>query len=234
VAALRNPTDAKKAAATVTDPNTVLVAGAFLPADALVGFLPELKNPLSNNVEYIHSKYLLLDPIGDDPIVITGSANFSAASTNRNDENMLVIRGNNAVAEIYFTEFFRLFAHYRFRYILQLQPHQPTPGPETNTEAPVGLDPSDNWWPKYFDEPNRVRQAVWGRNADAARELADRYHATAYDDISGLVANVDGVAFAVPPGVQAPIAIRAARSGKHLLLEKPRPLTPATSTSAAR
>jgi phosphatidylserine/phosphatidylglycerophosphate/cardiolipin synthase-like enzyme len=153
-----NPTDAKKAAATVTDPNTVLVAGAFLPADALAGFLPELKNPLSNNVEYIHSKYLLLDPLGDDPIVITGSANFSTPSTNRNDENMLVIRGNNAVAEIYFTEFFRLFAHYRFRYILQLQPHQPTPGPETNTEAPVGLDPSDNWWPKYFDEPNRVRQ----------------------------------------------------------------------------
>ena len=153
-----NPTDAKKAAATVTDPNTVLVAGAFVPADALAGFLPELKNPLSNNVEYIHSKYLLLDPLGDDPIVITGSANFSTSSTNRNDENMLVIRGNNAVAEIYFTEFFRLFAHYRFRYILQLQPHQPTPGPETNTEAPVGLDPSDNWWPKYFDEPNRVRQ----------------------------------------------------------------------------
>jgi predicted dehydrogenase len=63
--------------------------------------------------------------------------------------------------------------------------------------------------------------AVWGRNAGAARELADRHHATAYDDISGLVGNVDAVAFAVPPGVQAPIAIRAAGAGKHLLLEKP-------------
>jgi predicted dehydrogenase len=63
--------------------------------------------------------------------------------------------------------------------------------------------------------------AVWGRNAGAARELADRYHARAYDNISGLVANVDAVAFAVPPGVQAPIAVRAARAGKHLLLEKP-------------
>ena len=63
--------------------------------------------------------------------------------------------------------------------------------------------------------------AVWGRNARAAGELADRYHATAYDDISGFVSNVDAVAFAVPPRVQAPIAIRAARAGKHLLLEKP-------------
>ena len=63
--------------------------------------------------------------------------------------------------------------------------------------------------------------AVWGRNAAAAAELAGRYHATAYDDISEFVANVDAVAFAVPPGVQAPIATRAARAGKHLLLEKP-------------
>jgi predicted dehydrogenase len=63
--------------------------------------------------------------------------------------------------------------------------------------------------------------AVWGRDAHAARELATRYHATAYDDISGFLANVDGVAFAVPPAVQAPIAIRAASAGKHLLLEKP-------------
>ena len=32
---------------------------------------------------------------------------------------------------------------------------------------------------------------------------------------------VDAVAFAVPPDVQAPLAIRAAEAGKHLLLEKP-------------
>jgi predicted dehydrogenase len=63
--------------------------------------------------------------------------------------------------------------------------------------------------------------AVWGRNTDAAAELAGRYHATAYHDVSEFVANVDAVAFAVPPDVQAPIATRAARAGKHLLLEKP-------------
>ena len=63
--------------------------------------------------------------------------------------------------------------------------------------------------------------AVWGRNAGAAAELADRYHAAAYNDLSEFMVNVDAVAFAVPPDVQAPIAIRAARAGKHLLLEKP-------------
>jgi len=36
-----------------------------------------------------------------------------------------------------------------------------------------------------------------------------------------MLAAVDGVAFAVPPDVQAPIAAAAARAGKHLMLEKP-------------
>ena len=44
---------------------------------------------LNQHVSYIHSKFLLKDPLGDDPIVVTGSANFSDASTNDNDENML-------------------------------------------------------------------------------------------------------------------------------------------------
>ena len=51
---------------------------------------------LNHHVSYIHSKFLLRDPLGADPMVVTGSANFSAASTNDNDENMLIIRGNTA------------------------------------------------------------------------------------------------------------------------------------------
>jgi predicted dehydrogenase len=63
--------------------------------------------------------------------------------------------------------------------------------------------------------------AVWGRNAGAAADLAAGYRATAHDDVAAFLADIDAVAFAVPPDVQAPIAIRAARAGKHLLLEKP-------------
>ena len=63
--------------------------------------------------------------------------------------------------------------------------------------------------------------AVWGRDRTAAAELAAGYGARPYDDIDAFLAEVNGVAFAVPPDVQAPIAVRAARAGKHLLLEKP-------------
>ena len=63
--------------------------------------------------------------------------------------------------------------------------------------------------------------AVWGRNPVATAELAAAYHATPHEDLGAFLAGVDAVAFAVPPDVQAPIAARAARAGKHLLLEKP-------------
>jgi predicted dehydrogenase len=63
--------------------------------------------------------------------------------------------------------------------------------------------------------------AVWGRNAQAAAGLAAHYGAAAHLDLAALLADVDAVAFSVPPDVQAPIAARAARAGRHLLLEKP-------------
>jgi predicted dehydrogenase len=63
--------------------------------------------------------------------------------------------------------------------------------------------------------------AVWGRNQKAAANLAATYGITAHHDIAAFLDGLDGVAFAVPPDVQAAIATTAASAGKHLLLEKP-------------
>jgi predicted dehydrogenase len=71
--------------------------------------------------------------------------------------------------------------------------------------------------------------AVWGRNPQAAADLAAEYRATPYHDVSAFLAGVDAVSFAVPPDVQAPIATQAAREGRHLLLEKPVALTEAAA-----
>ncbi|MEY4905596.1 MAG: hypothetical protein RLZZ292_3411 [Bacteroidota bacterium] len=73
---------------------------------------------LNGMVNYIHTKYILLDPISEDPIVITGSANFSDNSIQKNDENSLVIRGEKRVADIYFSEFMRLFRHFYLRSVI--------------------------------------------------------------------------------------------------------------------
>lgn len=75
--------------------------------------------------------------------------------------------------------------------------------------------------------------AVWGRNPGAAAQLAASYNATAHGDLDDFLASVDALSFAVPPDVQAPIAARAARAGKHLLLEKPIAISPADADALA-
>ena len=101
------------------DRDVIFAAGGYLGEGALENFLRERSNPLNSN-RYIHNKFMLVDPLGKDPLVITGSANFSRPSQRINDENMLVIRGNTRVADIYFGEFMRVFDHHYVRYIVRV------------------------------------------------------------------------------------------------------------------
>jgi phosphatidylserine/phosphatidylglycerophosphate/cardiolipin synthase-like enzyme len=98
--------------------NTVIAPGAKLEKGDMVNFLSEKLTGFNKNL-YIHDKFILVDPLGDDPIVVTGTANFSRPSQNANDENMLVIRGSKRVADIYFGEFMRIFDHLYSRYIVR-------------------------------------------------------------------------------------------------------------------
>jgi predicted dehydrogenase len=79
--------------------------------------------------------------------------------------------------------------------------------------------------PALASTPGAELTAVWGRDPAAAAALAASCGAAAHRDIDAFLASVDAVAFAVPPHVQAPLAIRAAQAGKHLLLEKPAALS---------
>ncbi|MCR4282104.1 MAG: phospholipase D-like domain-containing protein [Bauldia sp.] len=97
-------------------PNTVVSVGNYIAINRFDRWLKEIDRAVNEvNVRFIHTKYMLIDPLGSKPVVIVGSANFSKASCDTNDENMLVIRGNKAVADVYMGEFMRLFSHYAFR-----------------------------------------------------------------------------------------------------------------------
>ena len=69
--------------------------------------------------------------------------------------------------------------------------------------------------------PDAELVGVWGRDRAKASDLAGRLGARPYGDVGDLFDDVDAVAFAVPPVVQAGLAVRAAEAGKHLLLDKP-------------
>ena len=67
---------------------------------------------------------------------------------------------------------------------------------------------------------------VWGRDPGRTAEAAAELGTAPVASFEQLLDEVDAVAFAVPPAVQAPLAIRAAGSGRHLLLDKPTALDP--------
>jgi len=100
---------------------------------------------LNSHVSYVHSKFLLIDPLGDDPIVVTGSANFSTASTTDNDENMIIVRGDRRTADIYATEFNRIFNHYYFRSVTEATAGEP----QSALDASLFLAEDDSWEQKY-------------------------------------------------------------------------------------
>jgi phosphatidylserine/phosphatidylglycerophosphate/cardiolipin synthase-like enzyme len=94
--------------------NIGMALGNHISVDWIDGWHRE-SGGIGVNVNWIHTKFMLIDPLGTRPVTLTGSANWSEPSVTDNDENVLVIRGDKRVADIYFGEFMRLFAHHRFR-----------------------------------------------------------------------------------------------------------------------
>lgn len=61
----------------------------------------------------VHSKLIVVDPF-TKPVVITGSHNFSAAASGKNDENFVIVRGNTELATEYAAHILSVYHHYRW------------------------------------------------------------------------------------------------------------------------
>jgi predicted dehydrogenase len=71
--------------------------------------------------------------------------------------------------------------------------------------------------PAIAAHPDTELVGVWARRPEAAAALG----APVFDSVDALIDAADVMAFAVPPEVQAPLAVQAANAGRHLILEKP-------------
>ena len=76
----------------------------------------------------VHSKVLVIDALGDSPVVVTGSHNFSTPASKSNDENFVIVRGHKKLAIAYATYVMSVYQHYRYRsYIREMQAQGKTP-----------------------------------------------------------------------------------------------------------
>ena len=159
--------DARKSFNTfqTNDRDVEVVAGAYIQSN-IDQWAAETSSGklIKSGVNFLHNKIILVDPLGDVPIVISGSANYSVNSVTLNDENTLIIKGDDRVADIYFTEFVRLFDHFSFREWLS--------GHEKIFDPFLKEDGS--WVDKYFDSPDflSVKRKLLFKNMARATESA--------------------------------------------------------------
>jgi hypothetical protein len=86
----------------------------------------------------VHSKVLVIDPLSANPVVVTGSHNFSAPASEKNDENLVIIRGHKKLARAYAAYVMAVYQHYRYRsYVREMK---------AKGESPWSyLDDDDQW-----------------------------------------------------------------------------------------
>lgn len=139
----------------LTDPQVRLSTGSHLGHGSLGQWAAERLTGFNRHVRYVHTKIIMIDPLGAAPVLLTGSANYSDASTRDNEENTLVIaRGRTRassgravarVADIYLTEYHRLFMHFAFRAIAErVRINEGTPSDSFH------LEPTDSWTERYY------------------------------------------------------------------------------------
>jgi phosphatidylserine/phosphatidylglycerophosphate/cardiolipin synthase-like enzyme len=66
-------------------------------------------------IAIVHSKVIVVDPFSDGCAVVTGSHNFSEAASQKNDENLVIVRGNKTLAQAYALHINGVYDHYAWR-----------------------------------------------------------------------------------------------------------------------
>jgi phosphatidylserine/phosphatidylglycerophosphate/cardiolipin synthase-like enzyme len=93
------------------------VSAADHPSWADVEFsVGEIKS--AGMIAIVHSKAIVIDPFSDNCAVITGSHNFSDSASQHNDENLVIVRGNQKLAQAYALHINGVYDHYSWRSFL--------------------------------------------------------------------------------------------------------------------
>jgi phosphatidylserine/phosphatidylglycerophosphate/cardiolipin synthase-like enzyme len=125
--------------------HTHIVRAANLgPGTALGDFEAEI---LKLGTAIVHDKIVVIDPLSDDCVVATGSHNLGYKASYENDENLLIIRGNKALAQAYAIHAFDVYDHYRYR---AWQQKNKLEGKPVFTGH---LDIDDRWLARYVHGP---------------------------------------------------------------------------------
>ena len=101
----------------------------------------------------IHSKVIVLDPLGENPVVMTGSHNLGLKASSKNDDNLVIIEGNQPLALAYAINVIAIFDTYRWNSYVEA--HRADPN------VWHGLVDNDQWQSNYLQGQHLAEVDFW-------------------------------------------------------------------------
>jgi phosphatidylserine/phosphatidylglycerophosphate/cardiolipin synthase-like enzyme len=118
------------------------------------------KELLRAGIVNIHSKVIVLDPFGQNPVVMTGSHNLGFKASSKNDDNLIIIEGNGALAAAYAINIIAIFQTYRWNSYVEAHRQDP--------KEWHGLEDDDTWQAGHLTGDNLAELKFWLGEEEAA------------------------------------------------------------------
>jgi phosphatidylserine/phosphatidylglycerophosphate/cardiolipin synthase-like enzyme len=124
------------------------------------------KELLGASMVNIHSKVIVIDPFGQNPVVMTGSHNMGFKASSANDDNLVIIEGNGALAAAYAINILAIFQTYRWNSYVEAHRKDPA--------VWHGLVDNDVWQSSYLSGAHLEELKFWfsGQPAAASTPVA--------------------------------------------------------------
>ncbi len=119
------------------EPPRRLSHDVLVPAHIKSTFGEWEKELLGASMVNIHSKVIVLDPFGENPVVMTGSHNLGFKASSENDDNLVIVEGNGPLAVAYALNIIAIFQAYRWNSYVEAHRQDP--------KAWHGLVDDDRW-----------------------------------------------------------------------------------------
>jgi phosphatidylserine/phosphatidylglycerophosphate/cardiolipin synthase-like enzyme len=119
---------------------------------------------------HIHSKVIVLDPFGDNPVVMTGSHNLGFKASTKNDDNLMIIEGNRRLAAAYAANIIAIYQSYRWNAYVEAHRQDP--------KVWHGLVNRDDWQNDYLAGDELAELTFWMGSYQPAKATATTVAAT--------------------------------------------------------
>ncbi len=142
------------------EPPDRLSHDVLIPANIKQKFSVWEQELLRAGIVNIHSKVIVLDPFGQNPVVMTGSHNLGFKASSKNDDNLIIIEGNGPLAAAYAVNIIAIFQSYRWNSYVEAHRQDP--------KVWHGLEDDDTWQAGHLTGNELAEIEFWLGEEEAA------------------------------------------------------------------